>query len=267
MLKFTSDRVDDFLEEAGRFGLFTGELFGEAWSFVQDWRKGLKLDMPLLFAQMESIGFRSLPVVLTTALFTGMVLALQASDSLEKILMGISQFIGRTVALPFVRELGPVLTALIVTGRTGSGIAAEIATMQVTEQVDALKTLATPPMRYLGVPRLLACIFMLPLLTLIANVVGILGGYLVAVFTVGISTQTYFNDIPQMLTLADVWKGVGKAPFFGAIIAVVSCYQGFSARDGAEGVGHATTRAVVTSSILILIADYFLTAFFLLLFK
>src|SRR3954463_16614824 len=128
MLRFTSDRVDEFLDEAGRFGLFTGELFGEAWAFLKDWRKGLKLDIPLLLAQMESIGYRSLPVVLTTALFTGMVLALQASDSLEKILMGISQFIGRTVALPFVRELGPVLTALIVTGRIGSGIAAEIGT-------------------------------------------------------------------------------------------------------------------------------------------
>jgi phospholipid/cholesterol/gamma-HCH transport system permease protein len=267
MLKFTSDTVDDFLDEAGRFGLFAKELFAEAWGFFRRRGGGLKLDGDLLVAQMESIGFRSLPVVLTTALFTGMVLALQASDSLEKVLMGISQFIGRTVALPFVRELGPVLTALIVTGRIGSGIAAEIGTMQVTEQVDALKTLATPPLRYLGVPRLLACMFMLPLLTLIANVVGIAGGWLVAVFTVGISTQTYFTDIPQMLVLADIWKGVGKAPFFGAIIALVSCYQGFSARDGAEGVGHATTKAVVLSSILILISDYFLTAFFLLLFK
>ena len=225
--------------------------------------------MPLtqVLAQMESVGFRSLPVVLTTALFTGMVLALQASDSLEKILMGISQFIGRTVALPFVRELGPVLTALIVTGRIGSGIAAEIGTMQVTEQVDALKTLATPPLRYLGVPRLAACVLMLPLLTLMANVVGIAGGWLVAVSTAGISTRTYVEDIPQMLVLSDIWKGVGKAPFFGAIIAVVSCYHGFAARDGAEGVGHATTRAVVASSILSLIADYLLTAFFLLIFR
>jgi phospholipid/cholesterol/gamma-HCH transport system permease protein len=267
MLAFTSKKIQKALTETGRFGMFSTRLFGETWNFFRDWRRGSKLDAPQVAAAMETVGFQSLPVVLTTALFTGMVLALQASDSLEKILMGISQFIGRTVALPFVRELGPVLTALIVTGRIGSGIAAEIGTMQVTEQVDALSTLATPPLRYLGVPRLLACVFMLPLLTIIANVVGILGGWLVALFTVGISSHTYFGDIPQMLTLADIWKGALKAPFFGAIIALVSCYQGFGAQGGAEGVGQATTRAVVVSSILILIADYFLTAFFLLLFR
>lgn len=237
----------------------------DTFAFFRDWRKkSFRFDLPVFLEQMEVIGVQSLPVVLITALFTGMVLALQASDSLEHMLKGISQFIGRTVALPFVRELGPVLTGLIVTGRIGSAMAAEIGTMQVTEQIDALATLGTDPVRYLGVPRLAASLVMLPLLTVIANVVGILGGYLVAVFTVGISGRMYFDDIPKMLSLVDLWKGLGKAPFFGAIIAITSCYQGFATKGGAEGVGRATTRAVVVSSMLILISDYLLTALFVL---
>ena len=169
---------------------------------------------------------------------------------------------GRTVALPFIRELGPVLTGLIVTGRIGSAIAAEIGTMAVTEQIDALKTLATPPMRYLGVPRLLACLVMLPVLTALADVVGMFGGYIVAHLLMGIPSNVYWNDIPEMVGAGDLVSGMGKTVFFGGIIAVVATYQGFRTQGGAEGVGHATTRAVVWASILILISDYFLTAFF-----
>jgi phospholipid/cholesterol/gamma-HCH transport system permease protein len=255
-------RIGGFVDETGRVALFGRELFSETRSFVRARLKGFKLDMPLVTEQLFAIGVKSVPVVLITALFTGMVLALQASLTLEVKLKGVSQFIGRTVALPFIRELGPVLTGLIVTGRIGSAIAAEIGTMAVTEQIDALKTLATNPVRYLGVPRLVACLLMMPMLAVMADVVGLLGGFLVAKVVLGMSAARFFGDIPEMLVLADLWNGLLKTVFFGGIIALVSCYQGFQTSGGAEGVGKSTTNAVVQSSILILISDYFLTAFF-----
>lgn len=254
--------INEVLEEAGSLFLFNRSLFAETWIFLRHPRRSFKLDGSTVLQQFEQIGTLSLPVVLVTALFTGMVLALQAGLTLEVKLKGVTQFMGRTVALPFVRELGPVLTGLIVTGRIGSAIAAEIGTMAVTEQLDALKTLATPPLRYLGVPRLLACVAMLPILTALAVVVGLLGGYLVAHFMLGLPANTYWLDIPEMVGARDLFSGLGKTVFFGGIIAIVSCYQGFRTQGGAEGVGHATTRAVVWSSILILVSDYFLTALF-----
>jgi phospholipid/cholesterol/gamma-HCH transport system permease protein len=251
-----------FVEETGRLWSFCSALALESWAFVRGGRKAWRLDGRVILEQLEQIGTSSVPVVLVTALFTGMVLALQASITLEVKLKGVTQFIGRTVALPFIRELGPVLTGLIVAGRIGSAIAAEIGSMAVTEQIDALQTLATPPLRYLGVPRFVACVVMMPLLTAMASVVGLLGGYLVAGGLMGISARTYFGDIPEMVTTSDLISGMGKTVFFGAIIAVVSCYQGFGTTGGAEGVGHSTTKAVVWSSILILVSDYFLTSFF-----
>lgn len=251
-----------FFEEAGRLFLFNMRLFRDTLSFLATPRRSLKLDGAPLLAQMDQIGAASVPVVMITALFTGMVLALQAGLTLEIKLKGVTQFMGRTVALPFIRELGPVLTGLIVTGRIGSAIAAEIGTMAVTEQIDALKTLATPPLRYLGVPRLLACVVMLPVLTALACVVGLMGGYVVAKLMLGISGNVYWSDIPQMVSARDLVNGMLKTVFFGVVIAVVSSYQGFQAQGGAEGVGRATTKAVVWSSIIILISDYFLTAFF-----
>jgi phospholipid/cholesterol/gamma-HCH transport system permease protein len=256
----------NFLSEVGRVWLFFRSLVSESIRFLMGGRKAWKLDGRVVYEQFESIGTSSVPVVLITALFTGMVLALQASITLEIKLKGVSQFIGRTVALPFIRELGPVLTGLIVAGRIGSAIAAEIGTMAVTEQIDALKTLATPPLRYLGVPRFLACLAMMPLLTAMASVVGLLGGYIVAGGLLGIPANTYFGDIPEMVGMGDLISGMGKTVFFGGIIAVISCYQGFFTEGGAEGVGHATTKAVVWSSILILISDYFLTTLFALFF-
>jgi phospholipid/cholesterol/gamma-HCH transport system permease protein len=252
----------DFVEETGRLWSFFWGLARESGAFVRGGRKAWRLDGRVILEQLEQIGSASVPVVLITALFTGMVLALQASITLEVKLKGVTQFIGRTVALPFIRELGPVLTGLIVAGRIGSAIAAEIGSMAVTEQIDALQTLATPPLRYLGVPRFIACVTMMPLLTAMACVVGLLGGFIVAGGLMGIPANTYFGDIPQMVGIADLVSGLGKTVFFGAIIAVVSCYQGFNTSGGAEGVGHATTRAVVWSSILILVSDYFLTSLF-----
>lgn len=257
-----AEGVNDILEEAGRLFIFNMGLFRETALFLRTPRRSWALDGKPLMQQIEAIGTLSVPVVLVTALFTGMVLALQAGITLEVKLKGVTQFMGRTVALPFIRELGPVLTGLIVTGRIGSAIAAEIGTMAVTEQLDALKTLATPPLRYLGVPRLLACVLMLPVLTALANIVGLTGGFIVAKLLLGIPANVYWGDIPEMVTAADLLSGLGKTFFFGGIIAIVSCYQGFNTQGGAEGVGHATTRAVVWSSILILVSDYFLTAFF-----
>ena len=261
-LRALLNALEGLLEEAGRLFLFNMRLFAETFRFVTSPRRSLRLDGRPLLVQLEQIGTASVPVVLITALFTGMVLALQAGLTLEVKLKGVTQFMGRTVALPFIRELGPVLTGLIVTGRIGSAIAAEIGTMAVTEQIDALKTLATPPVRYLGVPRLLACLLMLPVLTALADVVGLLGGFVVARLVLGIPANVYWNDIPNMLTAGDMVSGMAKTVFFGGIIAIVACYQGFTTSGGAEGVGQATTRAVVWSSILILVSDYFLTAFF-----
>ena len=266
MVNAISKTGEAILAEIGRFSLFGWALLHESWLFLKQRLRGFKLDDRLLIEQLEAIGAKSVAVVLITALFTGMVLALQASISLEEKLKGVIQFMGRTVALPFIRELGPVLTALIVTGRIGSSIAAELGTMKVTEQMDALKTMGTRPIRYLGVPRLVACLVMLPLLTLMANVVGILGGFIVAKYMLGLSAIQYFGDIPAMLGLADLWSGMGKTFFFGGIIAVVSCYKGFGTTGGAEGVGRATTESVVWASMMILISDYFLTAFFALFF-
>jgi phospholipid/cholesterol/gamma-HCH transport system permease protein len=188
-----------------------------------------------------------------------MVLALQAGYTLETKIQGVSQFIGSVVSISMVRELGPVLTAMVIAGRMGSAVAAEIGTMQVTEQIDALYTLAANPIKYLGVPRFLAFTFMLPLLTIFADVVGWAGGLFVCSlkFT---SSSVYIDSTRSSLEVGDIMGGLIKATIFGAIIAVVACRQGFATTNGAEGVGRATTNAVVFSFMIILITDYFLTA-------
>ncbi len=216
-------------------------------------------DTQLILQQMVKIGFESVPVAVTTAFFTGMVLALQAGYTLETKIKGVSQFLGSVVTLSLVRELGPVLTAMVIAGRMGSAVAAEIGTMQVTEQIDALYTLAANPIKYLGVPRFLAFTFMLPVLTVFADIVGWSGGMLVCSlkFT---TSNVYIESTRSSLAVNDIMGGLVKALVFGAIIAVVSCRQGFATTNGAEGVGKATTNAVVFSFMLILISDYFLTA-------
>lgn len=213
----------------------------------------------LILQQMVKIGVESVPVAVTTALFTGMVLALQSGFTLETKIKGVSQFLGSVVSLALVRELGPVLTAMVIAGRMGSAVAAEIGTMQVTEQIDALHTLAANPIKYLAVPRFLAFTFMLPLLTIFADLVGWAGGLFVSSlkFT---SAVTYIDSTQSSIETGDIMGGLIKAVFFGGIIAVVSCRQGFATTNGAEGVGRATTNAVVFSFMLILISDYALTA-------
>ncbi|MDH4027734.1 MAG: ABC transporter permease [Nitrospirota bacterium] len=208
--------------------------------------------------QMLEIGVNSLPVVLITAVFTGMVLALQSYTGFKR--FGAEGLVGSVVALSMTRELGPVLAALIVTGRAGASMAAELGTMRVTEQIDALETMATNPVKYLVIPRFLSGMTMLPALTIVTDIVGISGGYFVTVVLLGASSKTYMRTTWDFLEVADIYNGLIKACFFGAAFSLISCYKGFYTRGGAEGVGRATTGAVVYSSMTILISDYFLSA-------
>ncbi len=216
-------------------------------------------------AQFWGIGLSSLPIVFLTALFTGMVLALQSAYQMQKI--GAEIYIASLVALSMTRELGPVLTALVIAGRVGASITAELGTMKVTEQIDALQALATDPVRYLVVPRFLALTLMLPLLTVYADFSGIIGGYLIGVYKLGLGATLYWRMTFDPLVLKDVATGLIKAIVFAAIICIVACYEGFRTEGGAEGVGRATTLSVVTSFILIVGADCLLTAIFYFLFR
>ena len=210
--------------------------------------------------QMNRIGVTSLPLVFLTALFTGMVLSLQSAYQLR--LFAAQQFTSDLVALSMTRELGPVLTAMVVAGRVGASIAAEIGTMKVTEQIDALRALATDPVRYLVVPRLVAGFFMLFFLTIYADCIGMLGGYFVSVFKLGISSHQYIKRSIEILMIKDVMTGLYKAFIFGAVISIVGCYFGFRTEGGAEGVGRSTTLAVVVALVLIIALDCFFTAVF-----
>ncbi|HLE83943.1 MAG TPA: ABC transporter permease [Thermoanaerobaculia bacterium] len=210
--------------------------------------------------EAEQIGVRSLGVASITTIFTGMVLALQTAYSLPS--LGVKYYIGTVVSKSLVRELGPVLVALIVGGRIGSGMTAELGTMKVTEQIDALRSMAADPVKKLVVPKLAATLVMLPALTVIGDFLGILGGLVIAVLQLDLSPGFYINDTLSSLTLADIGSGVGKAFFFAYFIAIIGCYNGLNASGGADGVGRATTNTVVQASILILVSDFFLTKLF-----
>ncbi len=239
-----------FLQESGRIAM----LFGQTVVFI--FRPPFDVREPL--SQMEEIGVRSIPVVVITAAFTGMVLALQSFTGFRR--FNAETLVGTVVALSVTRELGPVLTGLMVSGRVGSAMAAELGTMRVTEQIDALHTLATNPVKYLIVPRFLASLIMFPILVVFADIIGIMGGYLVSVKVLGTNPTIYIRRTWDYLELNDIYSGLLKACVFGMIMATISCYQGFFTEGGAEGVGKATTRAVVLSSLLILISNYFITA-------
>jgi phospholipid/cholesterol/gamma-HCH transport system permease protein len=211
-----------------------------------------------LIKQMEQIGVNSVPVVLTTALSTGMVLALQSYTGFKR--FGAETLIGTVVSLSMTRELGPVLTGLMVAGRAGAAMAAELGTMRVTEQIDALSTLATNPMKYLVVPRFVASTVMMFFLTALGMIIGITGGYFVGVKVLGANPVTYINNSINYTEVTDIWYGLVKALVFGAVVGLIGCYKGFNTEGGAEGVGKATTGAVVISCMLILILDYFLSA-------
>lgn len=209
--------------------------------------------------QMEEVGINSLPVVLVTAMFTGMVLALQSWAGFQR--FQATSFVGSVVALSITRELGPVFAGLMVSGRVGASMAAELGTMRVTEQIDALTTLATNPVKYLVVPRVIAATLVLPVLVVFADIVGIFGGYFVAVQLLDANPHVYLAKTFQYLEFKDVYSGLLKSSVFGFLIALISCHYGFNAEGGAEGVGRATTRAVVASSMVVLVSDYFMTSF------
>ena len=209
---------------------------------------------------LVDIGFFSLPVVALTAVFTGMVLALQSSTGLSR--FSADSAIASLVVLSITRELGPVLGGLMVAGRVGAAMAAEIGTMRVTDQIDALTTLSTNPMKYLVAPRLLAGLVALPLLVVVADVLGVMGGFIIAVAKLGFNPTTYLVNTMRFLQTDDVVSGLVKAAVFGFIITLMGCYHGYNSKGGAQGVGAATTAAVVIASVLILASDYVLTELF-----
>jgi phospholipid/cholesterol/gamma-HCH transport system permease protein len=214
----------------------------------------------LVMRQMMDIGYFSLPVVGLTALFTGMVLALQSYTGFAR--FQAEGAVATVVVLSMTRELGPVIAGLMVAGRIGASMAAEIGTMRVTEQIDALVTLSTNPFKYLVVPRVLAAVAMLPILVLIADIIGVLGGYLVAVYKLNFNMSSYLRQTVDFLEWMDVISGLVKAAVFGFLIAMLGCFHGYNSGGGAQGVGRATTNSVVSASIMILVVDYMLTELF-----
>jgi phospholipid/cholesterol/gamma-HCH transport system permease protein len=239
-----------FLAQTGRLALFT---FSSVTSCVRP-----PIYWLLIGQQMIRIGYFSLPVVGLTAFFTGGALALQIYVGGNR--FGAEAFVPNIVVLGITRELGPVIAGLMVAGRVAAAIAAEIGTMRVTEQIDALTTLSTNPIKYLVVPRLIAAVVTLPALVLVADAIGVFGGYVVATASLGFNGPVYLKNTVDFVTQGDVVSGVIKIAVFGFIIALMGCYNGFHSKGGAQGVGAATTYAVVSSSILILAANYFLTS-------
>lgn len=223
------------------------------------WLTHARFEFHQAVSQSVIIGVESLGVTALTSLFTGMVLALQAGNTIGNI-FGDPIFVGTIVAFSLIRELGPVLTSVVVSGRAGAAVTAQIGTMAVTEQLDALYTLGTNPTRYLVIPRMFAFIFTMPILTLFSNLFGVIGGYLVAVYALGVPGEVYFSDITTFMDPEDFMHGFIKTYIFAFMIGTVCCYKGISTRGGAEGVGKSTTGAVVTTIVLILVLDYFLTA-------
>ena len=242
--------VLEYVEEMGKILLLFISVLG--WMF----RPPLKLHN--IFKQMEFVGVKSIFVVVLTGTFTGMVLALQGYHGFR--MFSAESLVGSTVALSMTRELGPVLTSLMVTARAGSAMAAELGTMRVTEQIDALYVMAANPVKHLIVPRVAAGVLMVPLLTVVSDFVGIMGGYFVGVRILGINPGVFIKNIVRLVDLDDIYNGLVKAACFGLILSLIGCYKGFNTYGGAEGVGRATTEAVVLASVTILVSDYFLTA-------
>ncbi|NQT00095.1 MAG: ABC transporter permease [Candidatus Omnitrophica bacterium] len=249
--------IRETMEKAvGEFRLFVQALY---WIFV-----GPFIKKPLSWAatshQMVFAGVRSLVIVFFVAFFTGIVLAMQSAYQLVQ--FGVKSLVASLVSVSMCRELGPVFAALVVTGRVGSAITAEISSMKVNEQIEALDTMAINPVRFLVAPRLLALMVMLPCLTIIADIIGMLGGFVIGFFTLNINPGLYMDMTVRFLQTKDIYTGLTKSLVFGIIIATVGCYEGLHARGGAEGVGRSTTVSVVSSFIMVILADCILTAVF-----
>lgn len=241
-----------FLQAVGRITWFTGVAVSHA--LRPPWYPRL------IGKQMLDIGYFSLPVVGLTALFTGMVLALQSYTGFAR--FSAESAVATVVVLSVTRELGPVIAGLMVAGRIGASMAAEIGTMRVTEQIDALTTLSTNPFKYLIAPRLIAGLTMLPLLVLVADIIGVFGGYLVGVYKLNFNPAAYLKRTFDYLEFMDVFSGLVKAAAFGFVISLMGCFHGYNSGGGAQGVGRATTNAVVSASILILVFNYAITEIF-----
>lgn len=240
-----------WLQEVGEIFILLGDVIRELPAGARK--------ISLLVAQMSHIGVGSMPLTVIVALFTGAVAAVQASYQFRDYVPMI--YLGTVIGKSVVIELGPVLTALVVGGRVGASIAAELGTMRVTEQIDAMETMGISPVRFLVVPRFIAALIMLPILTIFADIVAILGGYLVSVLTLDVTSHTFVSGLKLYFKAQDVFSGLIKAFCFGGIIAMMGCYYGLRSEGGAEGVGFATTKAVVASCLMILIVDYLLASF------
>ncbi|MDP8216911.1 MAG: ABC transporter permease [Candidatus Kaelpia imicola] len=246
------ERINNFFCYIGKLAMLTGHIINLLFTRTP------RFD--LLYKQMIKIGLESFPIVSLTAIFIGIVIALQSAYQMQRLSAEI--YIASLVALSVVRELGPVITGLVVAGRVGASVSAELGTMKVTEQVDAMESMATDSVQYLVIPRFLALLFMLPILTIYADIIGILGGFLIGVTKLGIGANQYLKLTFEALAMKDIYSGFVKPVVFAIIIALISAQEGFMARGGAEGVGRATTRTVVNTFILIIIADCLITAFF-----
>jgi phospholipid/cholesterol/gamma-HCH transport system permease protein len=241
------------LEELGGLTLLVGKTLREGFR--------RRPEAHVLMEQLHHLGVLSVGISTVTALFTGMVLALQTSYSLAA--YGAKFFVGDVVALSLVRELGPVLTSLMVGGRVGAGITAEVGTMNVTEQIDAIRAMAASPIRKLVVPKVLAIVIMLPILVVLADFVGVMGGLVMAVTSLNQPSAFYLQHVIKALSIHDVMSGLGKTVIFALLISFIACYKGLTASGGADGVGRATTETVVAASLSVLISDFFLTKLFL----
>jgi phospholipid/cholesterol/gamma-HCH transport system permease protein len=243
----------NFLLQLGSIGVLTRDFF----RYLV--RRPFETD--LFVEQLDSIGVRSLNIVNLTAIFTGMVLSLQLGTFLTR--FGAKIYVGRIMGLTLFREMGPVLTALMIGGRVGAGISAELGSMQVTDQIDAIRSLAANPIKKLVVPRVLAAIVILPILTLLADAIGLFGGLVIGVTQLGVEGAFFYNSVMRNLDLGDILTGLIKAILFGYLIATIACFSGLNASGGADGVGRATTKAVVTAAISVLVADFFMTKLFI----
>jgi phospholipid/cholesterol/gamma-HCH transport system permease protein len=248
--------VIDFFTEVGHVSLLGFQVV--TWALRPPYR------LSLLLAQCEFVGVGSLFIVLLTGVFTGLVFALQSSFAFAK--FNAESLVGATVVISLCRELAPVLTGLMVTGRAGSAMATELGTMRVTEQIDALETFAINPIQFLAVPRVLALVITMPMLTMLFNYVGFLGAYVISVFQAGINEGTFMGRIHRLVEITDLLGGLGKSAVFGLVIGLIACHKGMNAAGGSRGVGLAATSTVVTSSVAILITDYFMTSVLLVVF-
>ncbi len=255
MIEIVGSKAIAGVNNAGRFGRF-------AWqTMVTSIRScSMTRTYPLIWTQMNIIGVRSVPIVMITGAFVGMILAVQAYDQLAS--MGLEERLGVLINISVVKELGPVLAAVMLAGRVGGALTAELGTMNVTEQIDAVRSMGTDPIQYLVAPRVLACLLLTPALIIYGDLLGILGGYFVGVVQFKINSWAYWSFSASGVELWDVLVGVVKGFFFGAAIAVISCYKGFTCKEGAQGVGQACTEAFVASFISILALDYALAVIF-----